>query len=175
VLAIAAHRRHHAPTRLELPLERRWNLVTNGRGDIDGIERGLLGQAQRAVADDERHVFDPELSYSLLRERTQLGVALDRPHVAGERRQQCGVVAGAVPMSRTRSSGPSASTSSILATTSGCEIVARMRSERDVVVCPRALGIEDELVAGQPGYRLQDALIPDGGPKARRKLLWASH
>jgi len=79
----------------ELVLERLEPLALARGGDVDGVERRLLRQPARAVADHERDVLDAGARERLRGQARQVGVALDRPHVGGERREDRGVIAGA--------------------------------------------------------------------------------
>jgi len=81
----------------ELALER-VERAARGRGrDVDRVERRLLRQPARAVAHDERDVADARALQRLGRAERQVRVALDRPHVAHQEREDRRVIAGAGP------------------------------------------------------------------------------
>jgi len=82
----AAGQRRDDPAALrELLLERLERGTDAGRGDVDRVERRLVGQAPGTVADGEGHVFHAGGFERLGRPLRQVGVALDRPHVRAER------------------------------------------------------------------------------------------
>src|ERR1700729_968964 len=93
VLATAAHRGHEPAALSQLGEERRRHLESRSGGDVDRVERSLIGEPAGPVTDDAGDVADAELLERRLRLAAQLWMALDRPHLRCQEREQRGVVA----------------------------------------------------------------------------------
>jgi len=146
----------------ELRLERvEPRAIARGR-DVDRVERRLLRQPARAVADRERDVLDPGPGERFAGDAREVGVALDRPDVGGQRGEDRGVVAGAGADVEDAVVGPQLEQLGHAADDErlGDRLPAG-DAERGVVVGVRAQLVGHERLARHGLDRPQDALVGD--------------
>ena len=163
MLLLAPDRRHHASAVGELILEGLRGLVGHRRGDVDRVERSLLGPPVPPVADPEADVVDPEAGEGRPGGLGQLGVALDRVHVLDQQGEQRRVVArtGADVQHAIGRSQPEHLEHPRHHQRLGDGLAAADR-ERHVGVRAVVLGLRDEPLSGDAGDRREHALVADG-------------
>ncbi len=171
VLVGVSHGRHEPSALGQLLFERGRQLGSGGRSDVYGVERAVLGQTRPAVADEERHILQPQPFDRRFRDLGQLSVALDREHLSGQQRQQRRVIAG----SGAHVEHPVRGLQLEQLEHPGHDQGLRNRlsagdRQGHIGVGAMALRFRHEAFAGNRGHGRQDALVRDRGPQLEGQL-----